>query len=139
MRRTKWSLTPLVVVVYAMLAVSTAHAQEDKKANLRPLLWQDVNIRSQDTFLGPGGTEMRPDLSRITFIKEEKGGYSKKFRIKDGSDNIWVAKVGDEAQSETAAVRLLASLGYVTEINYLVPRLTIPGQGTFTNVRLEAR
>ena len=28
---------------------------------------------------------MKPDLSRITFIEEEKGGYSKKYRIKDGS------------------------------------------------------
>ena len=24
---------------------------------------------------------MRPDLRRITFIKEEKGGYSKKYRV----------------------------------------------------------
>ena len=30
-------------------------------------------------------------------------------------------------------------LGYVTEVNYLVPSLTIPGKGTFENVRLEAR
>ncbi len=29
--------------------------------------------------------------------------------------------------------------GYETEVNYLVPRLTIPGKGTFENVRLEAR
>jgi hypothetical protein len=30
-------------------------------------------------------------------------------------------------------------VGYPTEVNYLVPRVTIPGKGTFTNVRLEAR
>jgi hypothetical protein len=47
--------------------------------------------------------------------------------------------VSDEAQSETAAVRLLSAIGYVTEVNYLVPRLNIPGKGVFTNVRLEAR
>jgi hypothetical protein len=50
-----------------------------------------------------------------------------------------VAKVGKEAQSETAAVRLVWAAGYETEVNYLVPRLTIPGKGTFQNVRLEAR
>jgi hypothetical protein len=34
---------------------------------------------------------------------------------------------------------LVWALGYKTEINYLVPQLTIPGKGTFQNVRLEAR
>jgi hypothetical protein len=50
-----------------------------------------------------------------------------------------VAKVSKESQSEAAAVRLLWAVGYETEINYLVPRLTIPGKGTFEDVRLEAR
>ena len=77
--------------------------------------------------------------ARDRFIKEETGGFSKKYRIRDGSGRIWVAKIGKEAQSETAAVRLLWAAGYVTEINYLVPRLVIPGKGTFENVRLEAR
>ena len=35
--------------------------------------------------------------------------------------------------------QLLWGVGYVTEVNYLVPRVTIPGKGTFTNVRFEAR
>jgi hypothetical protein len=82
---------------------------------------------------------MKPELRGIKFIKEEKGGYSKKFRIRDGAGREWVAKVGKEAQSETAAVRLVWAVGYETEINYLVPRLTIPSKGTFENVRLEAR
>jgi hypothetical protein len=36
-------------------------------------------------------------------------------------------------------VRLLWAVGYETEITHLVPRLTIPGKGTFEDVRLEAR
>ena len=82
---------------------------------------------------------MRPDLRRITFIKEEKGGYSKKYRVRDGSGREWVVKIGKEAQSETSAIRLLWGVGYLTEVNYLVPRVTIPGKGTFSNVRFEAR
>lgn len=82
---------------------------------------------------------MKPDLSRLTFIKEEKGGYSKKYRVKDAKGRVWVAKLGKEAQSETAAVRLVWAVGYVSEINYLVPRVTIEGKGTFENVRFEAR
>ena len=37
---------------------------------------------------------MRPDISKITLLKEEKGGSSKKFRIKDAKGREWVAKVG---------------------------------------------
>lgn len=105
----------------------------------RPIMWERVNIRQRDLFYGPGGRDMTPDLSRIRFIKEETGGHNKKYRIEDGSGRIWVAKLGTEAQPETAAVRLMWALGYKTEINYLVPSITIPGKGTFRNVRLEAR
>jgi hypothetical protein len=105
-----------------------------------PVLWRaPEDIASRDLYLGPGGAAMKPNLRRVKFIKEETGGYSKKYRIRDASGRVWVAKIGKEAQSETAAVRLLWAAGYETEINYLVPRLRIPGQGTFENVRLEAR
>jgi hypothetical protein len=102
-------------------------------------MWEHVDIGGRDLYLGPGGEAMAPDLSRIKLIKEEKGGANKKYRIEDGSGRIWVAKLGREARPETAAVRLLWGLGYKTEINYLVKTLTIPGKGTFQNVRLEAR
>jgi hypothetical protein len=105
----------------------------------KPVMWERVNTAQRDLFYGPGGKQMLPDLSKITFIKEEKEGHNKKYRIKDGSGRVWVAKIGREAQPETAAVRLMWALGYKTEINYLVPRLTIPGKKTYTNVRLEAR
>lgn len=116
-----------------------AKTQLTPKPQLRAVMWEPVNIDQQDLFSGPGGEEMLPDLSRIEYIKEEKQGASKKYRIKDGSGRVWVAKLGKEAQPETAAVRLLHGLGYKTEINYLVPTITIPGKGTFRNVRLEAR
>jgi len=141
-----WSRT-VVPVLFIALLFSAASGQKkhshSKRSDIgdtgRAVLWHKVDVRNQDTYLGPGGTAMQPDLSHIDFIKAEVGGHSKKFRIRDGAGTEWVAKVGDEAQSETAAVRLLASLGYYTEVNYLVPQLTIPGQGTFSNVRLEAR
>jgi len=102
------------------------------------VLWEPVK-GERDLFLGPGGDAMAPDLSRIKFIKKEKGGANTKYRIEDGSGQIWVAKLGREARPETAAVRLLWGIGYKTEVNYLVHSITIPGKGTFQNVRLEAR
>ena len=118
----------------------------------RPVLWKNPgNIGSRDLFLGPGGEGMRPDTTRLTFIKEEKGGYSPKVRVRDGRGREWVAKLGKEAQSETASVRLLWAIGYQTEINYLEPCVRINGVprlrkkvercegGGYRNVRFEAR
>jgi len=121
-----------ILLVFLLAAGGLAAAQ-------KPVMWEPVDTKRLDLYLGPGGTEMKPDLSGITFIKEEKGGHNKKYRIKDGSGRVWVAKIGREAQPETAAIRLLWAIGYKTEINYLVPTITIPGKGTFQNVRLEAR
>lgn len=132
-----------VALLLCIASIETGLAQSKKKKVVltgTPILWQRPdNISSRDLYLGPGGSAMRPDLRRLTLIKEEKGGYSKKYRVRDASGREWVAKIGKEAQSETSAIRLLWGVGYVTEVNYLVPRVTIPGKGTFTNVRFEAR
>jgi hypothetical protein len=133
----------LLPLLLSLTSIDIGIAKPKKKKEIpngTPILWQrPTDISSRDLFLGPGGQAMRPDIRRITLIKEEKGGYSKKYRVRDASGREWVAKIGKEAQSETSAVRLLWGLGYVTEVNYLVPRVTIPGKGTFTNVRFEAR
>jgi len=137
------SLVKLIVLTILLTSFSQIEAKTKKQKTIpagTPILWRTpADIRTRDLYLGPGGARMKPDLRHIKFIKDEKGGYSKKFRISDASGREWIAKVGNEAQAETAAVRLLWAAGYETEINYLVPRLTIPGKGTFENVRLEAR
>lgn len=133
----------LSLITFAALSATAQEKDKSEKKAVGPLtnpvLWEPVDGRSLDLYHGPGGAEMQPDVSRVEFIKEELQGHNKKYRIKDAKGRIWVAKLGREAQPETAAVRLLYGLGYKTEINYLVPTLTIPGKGTHTNVRLEAR
>src|SRR5438477_3453114 len=118
-------ITALAIAISLLSLVISAQGAKDKKKDTAsggiPVMWERVDVAQQDTFLGPGGSGMQPDLSSITLVEEEKGGHSLKFRIKDGAGHKWVAKIGDEAQPETAAVRLLAALGYKTEINYLVP------------------
>jgi hypothetical protein len=136
------SAVTIVCVLLSSSIAAEAQSKKDKKIPRGvPVLWTaPAKIDSRNLLLGPGGTALQPDLRRITFLEEDKGGYSgTKYRIRDASGREWVAKVGKEAQSETAAVRLLWAVGYETEINYLVPRLTIPGKGTFDEVRLEAR
>jgi hypothetical protein len=75
----------------------------------------------------------------VTFIEVVLGGYSTKYRVRDGAGREWVVKVGKEAQPETAATRLMWAVGYNADINYLVPRVEIKGKGTFENARFEAR
>lgn len=128
----------LGILVVSSLVVVAQKSDKTAPTGTR-IMWENVAVAEQDTLNGPGGEAMKPDISKVTFIEEQKGGYSTKYKIKDAAGRTWIAKIGAEAQSETAAVRLLAALGYRTEINYLVPSLTIPGKGTFKNVRLEAR
>ena len=139
LQKTIFLLTILLLTAFSAAAQEKTKA--DKKAGplTNPVLWEEVNTSSLDLYNGPGGVAMQPDISRVEFIKEDTQGHNKKYRIKDAKGQIWVAKFGSEAQPETAAVRLLYGLGYKTEINYLVPSLTIPGKGTFKNARLEAR
>lgn len=155
MNKRRFSNVLLAIVLANMVAwsfpLSSSAFQNEKKKESQekkkkepptgtPVLWREpVDISSRNLLLGPGGEEMKPDLSKVTFVKEETGGYSKKYRVKDGRGRVWVAKIGKEAQSETAAVRLVWAVGYVSEINYLAPRVTIDTKGTFENVRFEAR
>lgn len=133
----------LAIILVLSLSTYGFHDDSKKKKDLSngtPILWQEPSdIASRDLFWGSGGEAMKPDLSKITFIKEETGGYSKKYRVRDASGRVWVAKVSKEAQPELASTRLVWALGYNTELCYLVPQVTIEGKGTFENVRFEAR
>jgi hypothetical protein len=140
-------ITILLIFLPLFFGLTLRAPAQDKKKNSQagmstgtPVLWREpTNIETRNLLLGGGGDEMKPDLSRVTFIEIQTGGHSTKYRVRDGAGNVWVAKIGKEAQSETAANRLVWAVGYESEVTYLVPRLTIEGKGTFENVRLEAR
>jgi len=143
-----------------LLSGSSLYAQKDKDkgqdkaeiVNAEAVLWREpTDITSRDLFLGPGGEASKPDLTNVTFVKEDVGGYSVKWNVRDGAGRKWVVKLGNEARTETAAVRLVWAVGYVTEINYLAPCVHIQGapkprkkvdrceNDGFADVRFEAR
>jgi hypothetical protein len=134
-----------LLLILASSTFTSARQDKDKKVKTVPsgkaVLWREpVDIASRDLYLGPGGETMKPDLSRVTLIKEEKGGYSTKYRVRDGAGREWVAKIGKEAQPETAAVRLMWGVGFFSDIDYLVPSVRIEGLNkTLENVRFGAR
>jgi hypothetical protein len=150
-------LKSAAALLFVLSLFTPALATEEKKEKKptpagTPVLWRAPDdIIARDLYQGPGGAAMRPDLRRVIFLKEETGGFSKKYRVRDGAGREWVAKIGKEAQPETAAVRLVWAVGYMTEINYLAPCVAIEGAprpgkdvetcegGRFANVRFEAR
>jgi hypothetical protein len=141
-RKTRTVVTLLALLLLALPATAAAQKKSKQKKPMprgTPVLWRDRDPATLDLASGPGGPGMRPVTRNLRFLKEEKGGWSKKYRVRDARGREWVAKIGKEAQSETAATRLIWAAGYETEITYLVPRVTIPGVGTFENVRFEAR
>jgi hypothetical protein len=153
-RKTLKAVAAALILFSLTSAASAAQDRKEKKPNPEgtPVLWRAPDdLPARDLFLGPGGAAMRPDLRRVTFVKEETGGFSKKYRVRDGAGRVWVAKLGKEAQAETAAVRLVWGVGYMTEVNYLAPCVAIEGApdpgkefercqgGGFSNVRFEAR
>jgi len=155
MKRFRVTNLPAVVLLLALAAAGAAAQEDDKKKKPAPegdpVLWRDPgDIGARNLLEGPAEAP-KPDLSRVTFVKEETGGYSPKFRVRDGAGREWVAKMGKEAQPETASARLVWAVGYVSETNYLVPCVQIEGapqpkkkvdrcEGKgFANVRFEAR
>ncbi|HKG48607.1 MAG TPA: hypothetical protein VKB02_17860 [Pyrinomonadaceae bacterium] len=141
-----WSICLLVLLLALPL---TAAAQDSKDKNNKndkkeltgkPVMWKEpADLESRNLLLGAGGDDMKPDVSKVTFIEQKSGGFSTKYRVRDAKGNEWVAKIGKEAQTDTAANRLLWALGYETEVAYLIPHLKIEGKGEYDNVRLEAR
>jgi hypothetical protein len=132
-----------------MLALPLSVAAQDDKAKSKkdkpaptgtPVFWvAPSDVGSMNLLLGAGGEEMKPDISKVTFVEQKTGGYSTKYEVRDAKGQKWVAKIGKEAQTDTAANRLVWALGYPSEIAYLIPKLKIEGKGEFENVRLEAR
>ena len=75
----------IVVAMLVLASVLPAVAQTDKAKKKKneptgtPVLWHDpADLESRNLLLGAGGEAMKPDLSKVTFVEEKTGGYSKK-------------------------------------------------------------
>ena len=140
----------VVVIGMTILLATSIQGQKPKKSHpkdpkpipsdAKPVLWRaPTDVASRDLYLGSGGEAMKPDLSKVTFVADETRSHSPKYRVRDGAGNEWMVKLGEEAQSETAAVRFVWAAGYFADTTYLVPHVEIEGKGSFDNARFEAR
>jgi hypothetical protein len=98
-----------------------------KKDKGTPVLWRNPgDMRKRDLYYGPGSKALAPKPP-FKFVKEDKSGASPKFDVVDARGVKWRVKLGSEAQSETAANRLVWAAGYNAEETYYLDRAQIDG------------
>ena len=133
MQLTKNRLYSPMLLMFLMLSASfTAQAKDNNKESNsnKPTgsavsmgvttMWRDPgDVASLNLLYGTGGKEHAPDPSgKFTFVKEDPQGTNPKFDVTDDQGVQWKVKLGPEAQSETAATRLLWAAGYFVDTDY---------------------
>ncbi|HZS05239.1 MAG TPA: hypothetical protein VFD58_10430 [Blastocatellia bacterium] len=124
------------LLIIALCSPVPAPAQKMKKAlnskagktAFEPaVLWREpTDISRRNLFYGQGGKEHAPQ-GKFSFLEEDPKGSNPKFEIQDDQGVKWKVKLGPEAQSETAATRLVWAVGYFTDEDYYLPELRVEG------------
>ena len=144
----------LSLILAAGLA-STANAQQAQTAATtggNAVTWRDPgDVAARDLRYGPGSAELAP-AAPFTFVAEDLAGESPKFKVTDARGVAWSVKMGEEAQTETVATRLLWAVGYFADEAYHLERIEVrnlpklsrgqnfvEGKTFVRNVRLEPR
>ncbi|HMJ25327.1 MAG TPA: hypothetical protein VK475_05840 [Pyrinomonadaceae bacterium] len=130
--RKRWFLILISLSMVAALSFesfSNAKTRKIKRQHAKKseVLWrQPGNIRNRDLYYGPGSKAQAP-VPPFRFVKEVKEGGMPKFDVEDARGVKWRVKLGPEAQSETAASRLVWAVGYHAEEAYYLDRARIDG------------
>src|SRR5688572_2869996 len=96
-------------------------------ATTTPAIWRDNgDAAAMDLVGGSGGKDREPGIN-FKFISESQDGSSPKFDVEDENGIKWKVKLGAEAQSETAATRLLWAAGYFVDETYYRSQIRVQG------------
>lgn len=128
----QFALIAFAVVLVLALQPHSIQAQKENKKSAKDktifssqVLWNDPGeIQSRNLLHGPGSRALAP-VPPFTFIKEDKEGESPKLDVRDGRGVLWSVKLGEEAQSETTATRLVWAVGYFAEEAYYFKNVKI--------------
>jgi hypothetical protein len=119
-----------LVLSLILVACSTSYAAAQQvsaviAASARPVVWRDPgDISARDLRFGPGSEQFAP-APPFTFVAEDKLGESPKLKVRDARGVNWSVKLGEEAQSETVAARLVWAMGYFAEESYYLSRAQV--------------
>lgn len=93
----------------------------------RGSIWREpTDIKSLNLFYGAGGEKDQPHPP-FTFVEEDGNGTNPKYVVQDRDKVKWTVKLGNEAQPETAATRLLWAVGFYTDEDYFLPSIQVAG------------
>src|SRR5215210_1805606 len=124
------SLPALLLTLFSLCLQPSAFAQKSgkaKKSSGTHVLWRDPgHIPSRDLHHGPGAPHLTPQPP-FTFVEETKTGESPKFKVRDARGVVWKVKLGEEAQTETVATRLVWAVGYFAEEAYYFDEVRVEG------------
>jgi hypothetical protein len=123
-------LASLLIVFAMIMPLFVQAGAKDKRQLLpagKPVLWNEpADLTVLNLYYGPGGAGAEPHGS-FKFVKETKGGTQIQFVVSDERENKWRVKLGDEAQPETVATRLLWAVGYFVDETYYLPEMRVDG------------
>jgi len=94
-------------------------------------LWESPrDLATRDLLRGPGGTTLLPADGPFRFVSEDTEGHSGGYEVIDVQGRRWDVKVGEEAQAEIVASRLLWAIGFHQPVTYYVRTWTMTGGPT---------
>jgi hypothetical protein len=106
--------------LYAKTPGTTASRSVETARRSPSGFWRAPNdIRTRDLFYGAGGKSHSPGKT-LTFLREDSGGSNPKFDVRDENGTKWKVKLGEEAQPETVASRLVWAVGYYVDEDYFL-------------------
>lgn len=145
-------IIPLLILILMLPNIAADTLPHKKKPKDlptgTPIIWQDPgNIAALDLYHGHSEESTDPQCP-CKFIKEDSKGANPKFVMEDAQGVKWKVKLGVEARTEVASVRLLSAIGYFTDDTYFMPTLKVEGlklkrgrefikKGIVFNARLE--
>jgi len=125
---------PLLVLATVVLFSCGARSAERAPKGLAPTapieqLWQDPgDIGAKDLLLGPEGQKEVPDpRADYKFLEEDTSGHSNGYVVEDPKGRKWKVKVGNEAQSELVASRILWAIGFHQPVEHYVAHWRLTG------------
>jgi hypothetical protein len=117
------------MAVVAIVGCAPALTPVPLDTGVRAELW-DESAADRDLFYGVGGPTLAPPARpTYTLLERDPSGFSVTLDLRDKAGREWSAKLGEEAQSEVTASRIVWALGYHQVPSYYVPGFTVVEDG----------
>jgi hypothetical protein len=106
----------------------TATFQAQPRPVSRDMLWSEpADLETRDLNSGPNG-DLKPQVdSSFQFVAHKTSGKNPGYDVRDASGRVWSVKLGEEAQSEVVASRLLWAIGFHQPLTYFVGSWKLTG------------